>query len=344
MDSSVTLADVAAAAGVSSATASRVLHGSAGRSVRADLADRVTQAAHDLGYLANAAAQAMARGTTTTVGLIVHDLANPYAAAIASGVMEAAHQRGLLLTIAAADFDAPTELAHLRALIAQRARAVIFAGSRFTDPGVNRTTRELLATLASAGGRAAVIGSNDLASPTVQVAQREAAAALATTLYSLGYRRFAILAGPEQLAASEERLAGFRQGLASCGIQVPSENIVTTQYTRDGGYVALGELLDFGLEVDAVFAVNDVMAIGAMAALKERGLSVPDDIALAGFDDIAMLRDISPALTTVRLPLADMGRGALELALIPADDEPSSAVIGGEVVVRDSTPPRTAPC
>jgi LacI family transcriptional regulator len=140
---------------------------------------------------------------------------------------------------------------------------------------------------------------------------------------------------------SEERLTGFRAGLSSCGHELPTENIIGTQLTRDGGYVAMTELLDREVEVQAVFAVNDVMAVGAMAALREQGHLVPQDMALAGFDDIATLRDIQPPLTTVRLPLVNIGRRALELALDRPDGVPPVTVsTAGEVVVRASTPAR----
>ena len=122
---------------------------------------------------------------------------------------------------------------------------------------------------------------------------------------------------------------------------MPDENIIGTQLTRDGGYVAMTELLDRDVEVQAVFAVNDVMAVGAMAALREQGHQVPQDMALAGFDDIATLRDVQPPLTTVRLPLVQIGRRALELALDQLDGQPAVAVtVNGEVVVRASTPGR----
>lgn len=125
----VTLADVARAAGVSLATASRALSGAAGRTVRADLKAKVLQAAADLNYSPNANAQAMVRGTTTTVGLIVHDIADPFAAAVASGVMAVAAERDLIVTIASTMWDPDTEIRHVEALRRQRARAVILAGS-----------------------------------------------------------------------------------------------------------------------------------------------------------------------------------------------------------------------
>jgi LacI family transcriptional regulator len=336
----VTLADVARAAGVSPATASRALNGSPDRRVRPDLAARVAAAAAELGYSVNAHAQAMARGTTTTVGLIVHDIADPYAAAIASGVMAAAAERRLIVTIASTDSDPGLELTHLKALLQQRARAVILAGSRFTDPESAAAARSAVTALTAAGGRVAAIGADRLGVPAVDIDNRGGAAQLAATLCSLGYRRFAVLAGPEHLVTCEDRLAGFRDGLAHAGVELDPENVLTTQFTRDGGYVAMRELLDRGLAADCVFAVNDVMAVGAMAALREHGYRVGGDVALAGFDGIPTLRDIEPPLTTVRLPLPEIGRAALELALGDEADRPGPrpAPVRGDVVVQASTP------
>jgi LacI family transcriptional regulator len=337
--SQVTLADVAAAAGVSLATASRALHGAPGRQVRPDLASRVVQAAATLGYSANANAQAMVKGTTTTVGLIVHDIADPYAAAIAAGVMSAAADRGLIVTVASTLSDSDLELRHLEALHRQRARAVILAGSGFVDPEATSQAARQVAAIVSGGGHAASIGQDLLGISAVVVDNEGAAARLARALCGLGYRRFAVLAGPEQLLTSEDRLAGFRTGLAAAGLDLPPENVIGAQFTRDGGYVAMTELLDRGMEVDLVFAVNDVMAVGAMAALREQGHRVPQDMALAGFDGIPTLRDVEPPLTTVRIPLTDMGSLALDLAL-DSGEERRTVTVPGEVVIRASTPTR----
>ncbi len=338
----VTLADVARAAGVSLATASRSLSGAAGRTVRADLKARVMQAAADLEYSPNANAQAMVRGTTTTVGLIVHDIADPFAAAVASGVMAAAAERDLIVTIASTMWDPETEIRHVEALRRQRARAVILAGSRFADEDVAARLAAQVAGITAAGGQVSAIGQRALPVDTLVMENADGARRLARVLWDLGYRSFAILAGPESVLTSEERLTGFRNGLRDRGHELANENMIGTQLTRDGGYVAMTELLDRDIEVEAVFAVNDVMAVGAMAALREQGHRVPGDMALAGFDDIATLRDVRPSLTTVRLPLVQMGRRALELALNQQPGaEPLALPVRGEVVVRASTPART---
>ncbi len=339
----VTLADVARAAGVSLATASRALNGAPGRTVGAELKDRVVTAARALNYSPNATAQAMARGQTATVGLIVHDIADPYAASVASGVMSAAAERDLIVTISSTLSDPEEEIRHVEALRRQRARAVILAGSRFADRDLERQLADELLGILETGGHVAAIGQRRLPVNTVEIDNAEGGRRLARVLWSLGYRRFAVLAGPEALLTSEDRFLGFRAGLAECGHQLPDENVIATQFTRDGGYVAMTELLDREIEVEAVFAVNDVMAVGAMAALREQGHRVPEDLALAGFDDIPTLRDVQPPLTTVRIPLVEIGRRALSLAMDGAGgdpDVPVAVTIAGDVVVRASTPTR----
>ncbi len=349
MAGQVTLADVARWAGVSLATASRALHGGAGRTVGPELRARVKAAAAELNYSPNANARAIVRGTTTTVGLIVHDIADPSAAALASGVMAAAAEQDLIVTIASTLSDPFVEIRHVEALRRQRARAVILAGSRFNDPeSADRLAEELLG-FSVGGGHVAVIGQHSLPLNTIVVDNSGGAARLARALVSLGYRRCAVLAGPETLVTSEDRLAGFREGLHDAGVELPEENVIGAQFTRDGGYVAMTELLDREIDVEVVFAVNDMMAVGATAALREQGYRVPRDMAVAGFDDIPTLRDVLPALTTVRLPLAEIGRRALHLALdrplAGADgaDLPVVMTVLGEVVIRDSTPARSGP-
>lgn len=347
MSEQVTLADVARWAGVSLATASRALHGSAGRTVGPEMRARVRAAAAELNYSPNANAQAIVRGTTTTVGLIVHDIGDPSAAALASGVMAAAAQRDLIVTIASTLSDPFVEIRHVEALRSQRAKAVILAGSRFNDAESSERLAEELLGFSVGGGHVAVIGQHTLPLNTIVIDNAGGAARLAQALVSLGYHRFAVLAGPGSLVTSEDRVAGFRRAILHAGLELPDENVIEAQFTRDGGYVAMTELLDRDIDVEAVFAVNDVMAVGATAALRDQGYQVPRDMAVAGFDDIPTLRDVRPALTTVRLPLVEIGRRALELALggpgagaDGAAGDPILIEVPGEVVVRDSTPRR----
>ena len=151
-----------------------------------------------------------------------------------------------------------------------------------------------------------------------------------------------ILAGPRELITARDRVAGFRAGLRSWSVDVDPRWLIEGAFTRDGGYEAMSAILAAGGErPDCVFAVNDVMAVGALARLRAAGISVPSDIALAGFDDILTLRDVYPPLTTVRLPLKHMGEMAASLVLGDASPtRPRIIPVPGEVILRQSTLPR----
>ncbi|WP_016697420.1 LacI family DNA-binding transcriptional regulator [Actinoalloteichus spitiensis] len=339
---SATLVDVAKAAGVSLATASRVLSGSP-RKVREDLRESVVRAAHELNYTANAQAQAMARGRTDVVGLIVHDIADPYFSSIAAGVMRSAEENQLIVTMSSTMRRPEREVQYLSALRGQRARAVVLAGSRVTDRGLVERLSAELEKFQAIGGRVALISQPRLQVDTVVLENRAGARSLATALHERGYRRFAVLAGPRNLVTARDRLAGFREGLTRAGAPLAPAHVIHGDFTRDGGYSAAEELLAARAEIDCVFAVNDVMAVGAMVALRDHGVRLPTEVGVAGFDDIATLRDVTPALTTVRVPLERLGATAVDLVLDEQQaDRPRVRRVRGEVVLRDSTPPRRA--
>jgi LacI family transcriptional regulator len=333
----VTLARVAQVAGVSIATASRVLNGSTLRTVRGDLQERVMLVAADLGYTANAHAQAMARGTSTIIGLLVNDISDPYFSTIAAGVMRVAEGRGIVV-LGSTRNQPEQELEYVTMLRVQRAKALVIVGSRTTDTKQTKRLAAEVAAFHAAGGRVSVVSQNRLGADTVLPENRAGAQALALALVSEGHRSFAVLGGPTTLVVARDRLKGFTDGLAAGLPSAPEIQLVQGDFTRDGGYVAATELLDSGPLPDCIFAVNDVMAMGAMAALRERGYSVPGDVGVAGFDDIPTLRDIAPALTTVRLPLVEMGERAGEMALDGAVGQaPRLLRIQGEVALREST-------
>lgn len=332
----VTLGDVARHAGVSLATASRVLNGSA-RRVNEDLRELVLASAAELGYTANVHAQAVARGTSSTVGLVVHDIADPYFSAIASGVMGVADARGLIVTLGTTSRDPEREIEYVAMMRAQRARAVVLAGSRMADRALTERLGREVAAFRAGGGRVACVSQHRFPSDTVMPENRAGARALARQLAGLGHRRFGVLAGSRALLTSRDRLAGFRAGLSEEGIEVSTDAVVERAFTRDGGYDAARDLLARRGDLTCVFAVNDVMAMGAIAACRDLGVAVPEDLSIAGFDDIATLRDLVPSLTTVRLPLEEMGARAAELAL--EVDPPSKDRVHrvrGEVVLRAS--------
>lgn len=332
----VTLSDVAREAGVSVATASRALNGST-RTVGPALVARVTTAARLLQYAPNAQAQAMATGATNVVGLLVHDIADPYFSAIASGVSRAADEAGLLVMLSTTMGRPNDEVRYLRALRAQRGRAVILAGSRRVDGDYGTLATEIKA-FERAGGKVVAISQARLPVDTIVVENGSGAATLATELVRLGYTRFGMLAGPQEVLTARERSRGFARGLAESGCPAPT--VAHGDFTRDGGYAAMSRLLDQA-QLECVFAVNDVMALGAMTACRDRGLAVPDDLAIAGYDDISPLRDVWPPLTSVRLPLVEMGARAMDMVSRASGKTPRRSRVRGRVVLRASTPPRS---
>ncbi|MFE6508270.1 LacI family DNA-binding transcriptional regulator [Nocardioides sp. NPDC057767] len=332
-----TLSDVAREAGVSLATASRALNGS-DRVVRPELQERVLAAANKLGYTPNANAQAMARGSTETVGLLVKDISDPYFSTIAGGLADEAEKHGLLVMLCNTGGQPEREKKFLAALRRQRSRAIVLAGSDTADVRHTGEVADLLTSYLDGGGRAAAISQPRLPVDTVVIDNHGGAKALAERLISLGYHRAAVLTGPEDLLVSAERQAGFAEGWLEATGSEPVT--VGGEFSRDGGHRAMSRLLEDGPEVDCIFAVNDLMAVGALAACREAGVEVGRDLAVAGFDDIETLRDVTPGLTTVRLPLAAIGRLALELVLGEPSAELRNKPVHGEVVLRESTPPR----
>jgi len=351
-----TLTEVARLAGVSPATASRVLNGSA-RKPGKDIAERVRQAADSLGYIPNAQAQGLAKSSSGLIGLIVHDIADPYFAAIARGVQEAAREQRKMVLLATTGGGPAEEKEAVAAFAARRADSIVIAGSRSCRAEDQEGNAELAAELdryCRNGGQVAVVGHPVVGSAAregyhvVTVPNQELAGKLATQLTEAWDGDFVIVGGPEGLLTSDDRVRGFQEGLEQAGR--PQAEVLRTGFNRSGGYEA-------GLQLAGrikaarsggtparklcIFAVNDVMAIGAAAALRAQGLRIPRDAAIAGFDDIETLRDFRPALSTVRLPLEDIGRLATRAtAAQPGGEEVDEDLPGGitgEVTLRRST-------
>jgi LacI family transcriptional regulator len=336
----VTLQDVADRAGVSLTTASRVVNDGS-RRVGKPLADRVHRAVADLGYTANLQARAVATGQSTMIGVALRDISDPYFSSIAAGLIEVAASSRLLVCMSSTAAHEEAEREYVALMRAQRARAVVLVGSRSDNAAARDALRAELAAFTRSGGRAACIGQDLLGVDTVLPENKAGADALARALAALGHRRFAVLAGPRSLLTARERTEGFRAGLRAWSVPLDAAQIVHGDLSRDGGYQAMSEILAAGGPLPGcVFAVSDIMAVGALARLRAAGLRVPGDIAVAGFDDIPTLRDVYPPLTTVRLPLKRLGEIAARLVLSDAAPGPRVVPVPGEVVLRDSTLPR----
>jgi LacI family transcriptional regulator len=254
-------------------------------------------------------------------------------------VQIAARQHEHQVLLANTDRDPQVERDTVLAFAAHRTDAIILAGSRWSSVD-DAVLADDLDRYRRNGGRVAVIGQRLPGASAVLPENHAGAADLAHALVADGHRRFTILAGPEALVTASDRTAGFTSALAEHDL-APVDTVFG-EFTRDGGFDAAQRLVrSLALSPGSgqplcVFAVNDVMAIGAIAAFREAGLRVPQDIQVAGFDDIPTLRDSVPGLTTVRLPLIELGEQAVALTLGDGDTA-GDVSIRGEVVRREST-------
>jgi LacI family transcriptional regulator len=340
---------VADVAGVSLATASRVLNGSA-RTVNPELSAHVKEVATRLRYVSHGPAQALARATTSLVGLLVHDVNDPYFSAIAAGAMRVARERDLLVMVANTYRDPELELDYIARLDAQRARAILMTGSPPTDGALAAALRERLVDYTHGGGRVVSIGDQGPGIDAVLPENAEGGRAAARHLTGLGHREIGVVTGPAGLVTVADRLEGFTRGLME-GADDAHAITVPGDFTRDGGFQATRRLLEQHPQVTAVFVLSDLMAMGALAALRAAGRRVPADVSLVGFDDLAICADLTPALTTVRVDTEAMGEQAMRMVVglpdLEADADADAPEADGRttvtsptaLIVRESTGP-----
>lgn len=332
-----TLDDVARAAGVSQPTASRVLNGSS-RKVAESYRERVLQAARELGYTPNLPAQAMARGTSRTIALVLSLISDPYFSAMAAEIMKQAEAIGLHVSIAVTERQADRELDLVRELRGQQPRAIILAGTGYVDPpSSEQHLVEELRRYEETGGRVVLISRSDLPFETVDFDNHEGARQLARELAGLGYRRCLVLGSGAPLLSMRQRVEGFVAGLVESG--VANTEVHNPEFSWVGAREFVLRLSDAELrELQLVFAVTDDMALGALAGLRDRGLRIPEDIGVAGFDDISTLRDVVPKLTTVHVALNAAAQEAVYRATT-TDAELTRRTVPAYPVIRASTPP-----
>lgn len=324
----VTLNDVAREAGVSLATASRVLNGST-RKVADSYRERVREAADRLGYTANIAAQTTARGTSPTVALLVADIADPYFGIVASGVARGADEEGLIVTIAVTGRDPERETRLVRALRGQRPRGLILAASRSHDE--DPVLRRELDALEGLGGRVVVFGATSGRNVTID--NEGGARMLGQHMAALGYLRAIALCAAEGIRTSDDRLTGFRDGFTANGGVI--DRVYRGDFRRESGVALMNQALADGVSPGTmIFGMSDVIAIGAMTAARDAGLTIGADVAFCGFDDVPAAHDVSPGLTTVHIPLEELGYAAFR-QIVSEDDVPVPHL---EVIVRESTP------
>jgi LacI family transcriptional regulator len=331
-----TLADVARRAGVSTATVSRIINNSP-KPVGDELRGRVLAAVAELQFVPNANAQQLARADRSAVGVIVHDVSDPYFAEITRGLQRVATDHGRLVIICNSYRDPERELAYVELLHAHQAAAIVLAGSGYHDAPVTARLDHKLRIYERTGGRVAVIGRHEHGGDAI-VPQNEHGGFLAgDALYRLGHTAIGVIAGPRHLTTTTDRLAGLRRAARAHGHRLTTRHIAYADFDRNGGAEAAAALLDRVPGLTALAALNDSMAIGALACLRERGVDVPGRISLIGFDDMPVSVDVTPPLSTVRLPLVEIGARAMSLALREPAAGPLVEHAEAELVLRGST-------
>ena len=341
----VTLADVAARAQVSPATVSRVLNGN--YPVAATTRERVLKAVAELDYVLNGPASALAAATSDLVGILVNDIADPFFGIMASAVQSeiggsAGRAGGERLAVVCNTGGSPErELNYLTLLQRQRAAAVVVTGGAVEDGPHASAIAAKLRKLTAAGTRVVLCGrppAEDTGAVALTFDNRGGARQLTAHLIGLGHRRLGYIAGPEERTTTRHRLEGHRQALAAAGLEDDPTLTVHGRYDRRSGYEATWDLLRRAPDLTAVVAANDSVALGACAALREAGLRIPEDVSVAGFDDLPFSVDAVPALTTVRLPLSEAGARAGRIATGREEPPPGGiATVRGELMVRGST-------
>jgi LacI family transcriptional regulator len=330
-----TIVDVARMAGVSVTTVSQTF--SAKRPVSPRTRAKVRAAAARAGYRPSHVAVSMVTGRTTTIGVVVPDIANPFFSELVRGAEAAAMAAGYMTIVCSSELDAALEDRCVEVLTDKRVDALLYLPgttrrhTRLADPARNRTPLIVIDEEL-----------DDLPpGATVITSDNEAGGALAARhLADLGHREIAVVAGPAGLPTAEARLRGFVRALGERSIGVPPERILrASYYTREAGLETGRAMLARHPGATAVFCANDLIALGLMTAAAERGIEVGRGLSVAGFDDIFVSELVTPALTTIRQPIAELGRQAAQLAVeaVAGRDQPRRIVLPVSLVIRAST-------
>ena len=322
-------------AGVSVATASRVMSGSS-HPVSAKTRQRVLSAADRLSFEPNRLARALVTARSQTVGVIVHDISDPYFGEIVKGLEDGLHAKEYRLFVASSDRDPVKELDYVRAFHAHQVDAIVFAASSLTDPSYTETLETLSARFRARGGVVVVLSDHVLEGPRVRFDNRRAVADMLGYLVGRGHRKVGYITGPPELLVSRVRLAGFTTAVAEFGLATGPEYIANGGFTVTGGGAAMHQLLE-NVDVTAVIAASDLMAIGAMRHLLATGVAVPKDMSVAGLDDIPIAEYGPVPLTTMRVPTYEIGqKGASLLLEALAGGLPDDVVLQGKIIERES--------
>ena len=330
--SRVTMKDVAHHAGVSQSTVSFVLNNVTDVSIGADTRQRVLDAVQALGYKRRPQGMSGAPSSHPIIGFVVDEIAtSPFSAITVEGAQEAAWRHGHLLEVAMTGEDESYEKALLDKWLQQGITGVIYCSiltRSVTPPPQLRQLRSVL------------VNCHSDHEPYPAVVPGEVMGGFAATeaLLSQGYRRIAFIDGEMWMEAAKDRLTGYRNALTTHDIPIDERLIREGNFLPSGGYEQTKALLDEGVAMDAIFCANDLTAVGCYEALKERGLRIPEDIAVMGYDDQEIAQHLNPALSTVLLPHREMGQWAVDFLLSPESERQNRVYkLECPLVLRSST-------
>lgn len=327
--------DVAEAAGVSVTTVSHVINET--RYVSDELRARVLKAMEELNYHPNILARSLRRGKTHTIALIVPDNSNPFFAEIARVAEMIGFENDYSVILCNSNKSVEREAAYLDVLIAKKVDGVIFIAAGSPQEHLQELARE---------GIPVVVADRDVPqtlADVVLVDHEQGGYDATKYLISLGHRRIACIAGPSPLTPSADRVRGYKRALAEAHIPFDEQLVVPSTESYIGGEIAMTQLLNLDEPPTAVFAYNDVNAIGALRAIANAGLRVPQDISIVGFDDIPLASAVVPSLTTIAQPIAELGTLATELLISRIRGSNTSSgqriMLETRLVVRESCAP-----
>jgi LacI family transcriptional regulator len=331
----VTLRDLARVAGVDPSTVSRVLNGDETLTVKEETRRRILRAVEELGYVPNPLARGLRTRRTDTVALLVPDIANPFFPEIILGAERVLSESGMQLILANTDERIERERGLIEALRARFVDGFILATAMTHDETVGELAREgvpfVLVNRAHRDTQHYVVTDD-----------RRATAEMVRHLVSLGHRRIAHLSGPLYTETGLDRLRGYREALLEAGLPFREEYVVEGDFKESSGYTGVRRLMAVDPPPTAVVAANDLMAIGALAALKADGVPVPRRVSITGFNDIPLAAHVQPPLTTMRMPRLEMGMASARLLLALLEgrrDVLAPVVLPAELVVRESSAP-----
>ena len=327
----VTIKDVARVAGVSPSTVSRALNDSP--LIREETKARIRRIAQELGYERNELARGLVKGASGAIGLVIPDITNPFFAEVTRGVGEVAHARGYGVILCNTEEDPDRERSYIRLLRRKRVDGLILTSVTAEDPYLKALARSKTPFVLVS--RACQL----VPAPYVGVDDRLGGRLAVEHLVELGHRRIGFIGGPADVQSSLDRLAAFEAVLTEHGIPVREEWISFSDFTQRAGYRAGKELLRRKVRPSAVFAANDVVALGVLQAADELGLRVPEDLSVLGYDDISYAGLPRIELTTVAQPSFEMGKIAAEWLLSVLEGGPRRLyrLLTPKLVVRRTT-------